>query len=348
LSVKQPRFPSAKALSLFFSAALFFQPAFAEPKSTEEPPVLIRRASQLSDIWSTGPVRLRMRMRYFEGKTSPTDADYEKISTSWKRWRATISSPRFKGISVGGEDRVWEWPNASETPLHVWQFERALAALSQSVLDSHLEYTVTLRQLEEGKEKAQCVVTRDGGRVLQDCFDPATGLLVAVQEGPWTYFYSEYQPFGSKFFPRNITVFETSTLVAMARVVTLESPPTVDPKLFEPAQDAASYLVCQEALGLPLGAKGGNLVHEVNPNSTALPNTYMTNEIAVSGILGRDGKPRNLSAEGRDPLINSRALEAVQQWQFEPFTVCGNPVEMPLSFQMNFSSTGHYLSRSGP
>jgi hypothetical protein len=334
LSVKKSSFPSANALGLFFSAALFCLPAFAEPKSTAEPPLLIRRASQLSDIWSTGPVRLRMRMRYFEGKTN--------------RWRATISSPKFKGISVGGEDRVWEWANASDMPLHVWQFERALAALSQSILDSHLEYSVTLRQLEEGKEKAQCVMTRDAGRTVQDCFDQATGLLLAAQEGPWTYIYSEYQPFGSKFFPRNITVFETSTLVAMARVVTLESPPTVDQKLFEPAQEAASHLVCQEALGLPLGAKGGKLLHEVDPSSTELPNTYMTNEIMVSGILGRDGKPRNLSAEGRDPLISSRAVEAVQQWQFEPFTVCGNPVEMPLGFQMNFSSTGHYVSRSGP
>jgi len=343
--------PWARTARFFVSLIALLVPASAGPKQpAPEPSVLIRRATELSDIWSTGQARLRMRVKFLAVKAGTIDADYEKVSASSNQWRVSISSPEFNGVTVGGQDRVWESSDASDTPLRMWQFERALAGLSQSVVSDRLEYVVRYRRLEGRKDKVPCVQVQDGRHSVQDCFDTATGALLSAQEGSWTYVYSGYQPFGVKLFPRTITVFEAFTLVAMAQVVELENPATLDPQLFEPLPEVKAYSACREALGIPLGATGGKLVHEVRPTSPRLPggSGILSNDMVVSAILGRDGKLHNVSVGGTNPQTRDATSEAVQQWQFEPFNVCGNPVEMPVSFTMNFSNRGEYIGRFGP
>lgn len=285
-----------------------------------------------------------MHVKFQAVKAGVIDAEYEKISASWQRWKTTFSSPEFNNVAIGGDGQVWE-AEPSEKPLRVWQFERALSALSQYVVSDKLEYTVRYRQIQEGQAKVPCVGMNAGQWSVQDCFDPSSGVLLRAQENSWTYLFSDYQPFGSKLFPHTIYVFETFTLVATARVVQLDIPMLLDSKLFDPPQGVSSYAACKEALGLSIGARGGKLIRGVRPISPLLsPNSgILSNDMIVSAIVGRDGKLHDIVASGTNPRTKSATLEAMRQRLYEPFTVCGNPIELPIAFTVNFTKTSEYI-----
>lgn len=319
--------------------------AIAGEKQVEDPAALIHHAVEASDIWSTGAVRLRVHVKFMQVKAGEIGADYEKIWISPKQWRAQFSSPDFNEITVGSDGRVWE-SSSSEKPLRVHEFERALAALSQAVVGEGLKYTSHKIGLNGRKDKATCVQVDDRQRSLvHDCFDPNTWLLLQVSESlqvgdraaGWTYTYADYQPFAGKQFPRTIGVLEELTPVASMQVVGLEVVPSADPNLFAPPPGAVAHDACPEALGFPLGAKGGKLVKRVDPvfpfSRRDRPIIYYS--IMIFGVVGRDGNFQSLVVHGSDnPTTSDAALNAVRQWHFEPFTVCGNPVEMPTGIRV--------------
>jgi hypothetical protein len=315
--------------------------AIAGEKQVEDPAALIRHAVEASDIWSTGAVRLRVHVKFVQVKAGEINADYEKIWISPKQWRAQFTSAEFNEVSVGGDGKVWESPSP-EKPLRVREFERALAALSQTVVSDGLRYSSREVRLNGRKDKATCVQVDDNQRPLvQDCFDPDTGLLLQVSDhaANWIYTYSDYQPFAGKQFPRTIGVIEGYTPVAIVQVVGLDATTSSDAKLFAPPAGAEVYNICPEALGFSLGAKGGKLVKRIDPVPPRLvSNGLVHSSIMVLGVVGRDGKFRSLAVRGLEKIANDAVSDAVRQWHYEPFTVCGNPVEMPTTITVNFTN----------
>jgi hypothetical protein len=103
--------------------------------------------------------------------------------------------------------------------------------------------------------------------------------------------------------------------------------------------------VCKEALGLALEPRGGKLRKAVQPTSPSLPpnSGILSNDMIVTAIVGREGQLHNISAGGTNPRTKEATLEAMRVREYEPFTVCGNPVELPIEFTVNFSKTGIYL-----
>lgn len=328
---------------LFFVLFAALAPAFAGGKPVKDPATVIRSAVEASDIWSTGTVRLRVRVKFLQVQAGMIDAEYEKVWISPKRWRAQLSSLEFNEVSVGGDGRVWYSASAPDKPLRVREFGRALAALSQTVVGQGLRYTWHERRLTGQKSKVNCVEVSDRERLLvQDCVDPDTGLLLLAADfaATWVYTYSDYRPFAGKLFPHTILAFEGRTLVVAAQVIDLDTASAADPTLFEAPPGAEVYNACPEALGFPLGAKPGRLVKQVNPIPPHLlpSHNILSNDVIISGVIGRDGNLHNLVAFGSNSLTKDAALEAVRQWRYEPFTVCGNPVEMPTSFTVNFAT----------
>src|SRR5579859_3337189 len=178
---------------IFLMLAAVMPAAIASDKRIEDPAALIHHAVDASDIWSAGAVRLRVHVKFMQVRAGEIDADYEKIWISPKQWRTQFSSMDFNEVQVGGDGRVWESPSP-EKPLRVRELERALAALSQTVVGEGLKYTSHKVGLKERKDKATCVQVDDRQRSLvHDCFDPATGLLLQVSDiaADWMYTYSD-------------------------------------------------------------------------------------------------------------------------------------------------------------
>ena len=58
--------------------------------------------------------------------------------------------------------------------------------------------------------------------------------------------------------------------------------------------------------------------------------------VELSGIIGTDGRIRELHVTGGNPWLAQAALEAVRQWIYRPTLLDGKPVEVLTTIQVNF------------
>src|ERR1700751_6212581 len=196
---------------------------------------------------------------------------------------------------------------------------------------------------KDNRTKLICTQVDDKQRSLvQDCVDPDTGLMLQVSDlaADWVYPYPDYKPFAGKQFPRTIGVIEGSRAVAIAEVIELEALPSAELQRFEPPIGVESYKACPQALGVPLGATGGKLVKHVDPRLKFPPQgrPIIYYSATVYAVVGRDGiLHAPVLRSGNSHLGGDEIVEAVRQWRYEPFVVCGNPVEMPTSISVNLN-----------
>ena len=54
-------------------------------------------------------------------------------------------------------------------------------------------------------------------------------------------------------------------------------------------------------------------------------------------IVGKDGSVTVLSVVKGDPLLSPAAIDAVQQWRYEPWQLNGQPIDMDTTIDLVFS-----------
>ena len=58
--------------------------------------------------------------------------------------------------------------------------------------------------------------------------------------------------------------------------------------------------------------------------------------VELTGVIGVDGRIRELQVGNAHPLLARAALEAVRQWVYEPTLLNGKPVEVIAPITLNF------------
>ena len=84
----------------------------------------------------------------------------------------------------------------------------------------------------------------------------------------------------------------------------------------------------------------GRLTKRVNPEYPAQARAARVQGIVVLSVgIGTDGKVIDVSVVQGHDLLNDAAIAAVRQWEYDPFFLNGQPVEVAtqvtLSFQFN-------------
>jgi protein TonB len=59
--------------------------------------------------------------------------------------------------------------------------------------------------------------------------------------------------------------------------------------------------------------------------------------VRFTAIIGKDGTIQNLQLITGHPLLIEAARQAVQQWQYKPTLLNGEPVEVVTQIDVNFS-----------
>lgn len=59
--------------------------------------------------------------------------------------------------------------------------------------------------------------------------------------------------------------------------------------------------------------------------------------VRLIGTIGKDGTIRGLQLVSGHPMLARAALEAVQQWIYEPTLLNGKPVEVIAPIEVNFT-----------
>ncbi len=86
------------------------------------------------------------------------------------------------------------------------------------------------------------------------------------------------------------------------------------------------------------GVQMAKLVKKVIPEYPPLAKSArISGVVHLIGIIGRDGTIRNLQLVSGHPLLARAALEAVQQWIYQPTLLSGEPVEVIAPIDVYFT-----------
>ena len=86
------------------------------------------------------------------------------------------------------------------------------------------------------------------------------------------------------------------------------------------------------------GVQSAKLVSGPRPAYPPLARATRTQgTVKIQAVIGRDGAIKNLQVLSGPPLLIAAAMEAVQQWRYQPTLLNGDPVEVLTDIDVNFT-----------
>jgi protein TonB len=80
------------------------------------------------------------------------------------------------------------------------------------------------------------------------------------------------------------------------------------------------------------------LIRQVVPQYPALARTArISGVVHLIGTIAKDGTIRDLQLVDGHPMLARAAMEAVEQWVYEPTLLNGEPVEVIAPIEVNFT-----------
>ncbi len=107
----------------------------------------------------------------------------------------------------------------------------------------------------------------------------------------------------------------------------MSSVPTAVPKAATPQRVRVSQGVSQ-----------GLLIHKVTPQYPPLAQqARIQGTVVLQALIGKDGTIQNLHVISGHPMLTNAALAAVKEWQYKPYYLNGEPVEVETTINVNFT-----------
>jgi protein TonB len=81
----------------------------------------------------------------------------------------------------------------------------------------------------------------------------------------------------------------------------------------------------------------GRLIHKVTPAYPPIAiQTRTEGTVVLQAVISRDGRIEQLALVTGHPFLVKAALDAVQQWAYQPTTLNGSPVEVLTTIEVIF------------
>ena len=86
------------------------------------------------------------------------------------------------------------------------------------------------------------------------------------------------------------------------------------------------------------GVMAGNLLEKAQPVYPAVARAaHVSGAVVLHAIIAKDGTVKNLSVVSGPQLLQSAAVDAVQQWKYRPYLLNGTPTEVDTTITVNFN-----------
>jgi len=325
------------------------------------------------------PFSLHARLR-LETDSGPKVGRYLLVWEGPSRWRQQVSFPDYEETHLEGTEGVWRSSSTGYQPARVYEILQALSfdlLLINRMYQSPPPLPMTsygggvgsgqdpaggepdatsrvVRQTVEDRELI-CVVHQE---VFETCFDEAEGTLAWARTEFQTTEFLDYAPWGDRRFPRTIRVSRAVTATVdrgdgpitavrsqdeLVAEISIDGPPdltTPDPEGFGPPEGAAW---AEYPGGVDIVSPKVIRETMVNPEYTpAATRRGLEGTVSVEAIVNANGRvvePRIVQGLPDDEL-NSRAMQAVREWRFEPATKRGETVPVVAVFTMTYRLGG--------
>ena len=325
-----------RPLLSFFLVFCFPLAAIAEDHP--DPTSLFAKASTVSGLWKEGsaPNHMVVTFRAMQLTSGDLRGRFEKYWETPHHFRNEEAMGDFRTVLIRNDTALWKPTGFTFFPVHLRMLHTLVAGFQ---IDLH-DFTNFKRVRGEKimGRPAECTERNSEGYKAKYCFDAETGVLLQREQhyGPvrsetsLIEEFSDYTSFGSKLYPRKMTMTRNGKRLIEATIESIEawSP---SPELLAPNQTFEPHTVCdvgrhiispsiknEETPRYPAGEFGNKSV-----GLHLLLNEK--GEVAVSEVSITAGK-----------VFDDRAEESVRKWKFTPATCDGKPVEAEMDVQFNF------------
>jgi len=311
----------------FFLLVLLTSFSFAS-SNHEEDLQSLRDAQSKADVFELPSFRLKANVT-IDNDGKPLEGSYTLLWNGPDQWREELVFPGFSEIKVGGKGVVATKRNVDFTPLRVEQVYQTLSYGHTRLLPEPGQQVKRVHDRTVRGTKVECFDIRDKERsVNQVCIDPSSGTW--LREG--FFEDSGIAAIGNKFFPRSLHYVENGKTLVNALVTEIVTPAEFPATAFAPPEGAESKAGCISPIP-------GRVVKRVPPQyPEGERQRWVEGTVSMYARIAADGTLQGLRlVSGVSPALNQASVDAVRQWQYEPYTCDGAPVEVETVIRVNFS-----------
>jgi protein TonB len=67
---------------------------------------------------------------------------------------------------------------------------------------------------------------------------------------------------------------------------------------------------------------------------------HIQGTVVLHAVIGKNGHVQGLQVVSGHPMLTASAINAVKQWQYKPYMLNGQPVEIDTTITVNFTLAG--------
>jgi TonB family protein len=169
------------------------------------------------------------------------------------------------------------------------------------------------------------------------CFDPQMPILrLSYSFGTVTMEFNKIVKAQNRFLARELAFYEGKRKILTATVDTIDGIGPSDPALTPPPD---AKLIRHDAMTISQSVAQGKLLHKEYPiYPEDAKRAHITGKVILQATIGRDGRVHDLRVVSAPwPSLAGAALWAVSRWQYQPYLVDGEPVEVDTTINVVFS-----------
>lgn len=333
----------------------FCQAPAAPPQSLpKDPQAILAMAAPYYDFSdrTLKPWHLKATYQLYDEKSNPTEqGTFEYWWASPEVYRATWTRPGATRIDWHTADGKHSYKATGER-LNFFEFKLLNALLSPLPESGDLELAKSRLYREDkklGSAKFPCIMVIPimplHGQVQNVpiglfptyCFDPdLPALRISYSLGTVVMEFNRIAKVQNRFLARELMFFEGQRQILSAKVELIEGLSPADPAL-RPSVDAET--VSADKAQLAAGVTTGMLLKKQVPfYPQDAKDARVSGKVVLAATIGVDGGIHEMHVlEAPWPSLAASTMWAVSQWEYKPYLVNGEPVEVETTINVIFT-----------
>jgi len=174
------------------------------------------------------------------------------------------------------------------------------------------------------------------------CFD-AKNILRQATMAAWDntqYVLKNSRQFQGRWIPGDIEIWNKGVLVLSAHLENIETLKEKDKREFQPPADAV--FVAKTIIGSPSTFKYGVFIKKTAPiYPPSARESGIEGTVVLQGVISKEGRIIKLQVVSGPQMLQQAAIDAVEQWEYQPWMLNGAPIEVETTLRIPFSLSGN-------
>lgn len=173
------------------------------------------------------------------------------------------------------------------------------------------------------------------------CFD-ANNILLQATMAAWDntqYVLKNSIQFQGRWVPSDIEIWNQGVLVLTAHLESIGTLKEADKVEFKIPTDAV--FLSKTIIGSPDTFRYGVIIKKVAPfYPRSAYESGIEGTVVLQGVISKEGRIKDLMAVSGPQILQQAAIDAVKQWEYEPWILDGSPIEVETTLKIPFSLSG--------